>query len=58
MNNFTEPSRRDFLKTAMASGLLLAVSEANTARHTDNALTWGDVVWASWAPEAPVVLTH
>jgi putrescine transport system ATP-binding protein len=45
-------------RVRLASGLMLAVSEANTARHTENALTWGDVVWASWAPEAPVVLTQ
>jgi putrescine transport system ATP-binding protein len=45
-------------RVRLASGLMLAVSEANTARHTDNALTWGDVVWASWAPQAPVVLTQ
>jgi putrescine transport system ATP-binding protein len=42
----------------LASGKVLAVSEANTARQRENAPTWGDVVWAHWSPHAHVVLTQ
>ena len=42
----------------LASGLLLKVSRANTARHAGEDYTWGDVVWAHWAPSAQVVLTQ
>ena len=42
---------------ALASGLILKISESNTQRHRDNELTWGDTAWASWAPSAHVVLT-
>ena len=45
-------------RVKLASGLMLAVSEANTARQRDNAPTWGDVVWAHWTPQAHVVLTQ
>ncbi len=41
----------------LASGAVLKVSEANTQRHCDKPLTWGDTAWASWAPTAQVVLT-
>jgi putrescine transport system ATP-binding protein len=42
----------------LASGALLKVSQANTQRHRDDAVTWGDTVWAHWSPMAPVVLTQ
>jgi putrescine transport system ATP-binding protein len=42
---------------ALASGALLKVSQANTERHVDDALTWGDRAWAQWSPSAHVVLT-
>lgn len=42
---------------ALASGLILKISESNTQRHRDNELTWGDTAWASWSPSAHVVLT-
>jgi len=42
---------------ALASGALLKVSQANTERHVDDALTWGDRAWAHWSPSAHVVLT-
>ena len=43
---------------ALASGALLKVSAANTQRHRDDPLAWGDAAWASWSPSAHVVLTH
>ena len=45
-------------RVKLASGLVLAVSMANTARHTDDAFTWNDQVWAHWSPNAHVVLTQ
>ncbi len=42
----------------LASGMVLAVSMANTERHRDGAFTWGDVVWATWSAQAHVVLTQ
>ena len=42
---------------ALASGAMLKVSQANTERHVDDALTWGDRAWAQWSPSAHVVLT-
>ncbi len=42
---------------ALASGLVLKISESNTERHRDDELTWGDTAWASWSPMAHVVLT-
>jgi putrescine transport system ATP-binding protein len=45
-------------RVKLASGMVLAVSMANTERHSDSALTWGDVVWATWSPQAHVVLTQ
>ncbi|MEI7465452.1 MAG: polyamine ABC transporter ATP-binding protein [Burkholderiales bacterium] len=42
---------------ALASGLILKISESNTQRHRDDELTWGDTAWASWSPMAHVVLT-
>ena len=42
----------------LASGALLKVSEANTQRHRDVELTWGDEVWAHWSRSAQVVLTQ
>jgi putrescine transport system ATP-binding protein len=41
----------------LASGALLKVSQANTQRHRDDALTWGDRAWAHWSPLSHVVLT-
>ena len=41
----------------LASGALLKVSQANTQRHRDDELTWGDRAWAYWSPTAHVVLT-
>ena len=42
---------------ALASGLVLKISESNTERHRGDELTWGDTAWASWSPMAHVVLT-
>ena len=42
---------------ALASGARLKVSQANTERHVEDALTWGDRAWAHWSPSAHVVLT-
>ncbi len=41
----------------LASGARLKISQANTERHSDDALTWGDRAWASWSASAHVVLT-
>ena len=41
----------------LASGATLKVSQANTERHVDAALSWGDRAWAHWSPSAHVVLT-
>lgn len=43
---------------ALASGAVLKVSQANVDRHPDEVLGWGDTAWASWAPNAQVVLTQ
>ncbi len=45
-------------RLALASGATLKVSQSNTDRHRDDALTWGDTAWASWSPTAQVVLTQ
>ena len=42
----------------LASGAPLKVSVANTQRHRDDELTWGDEVWAHWSRSAHVVLTQ
>ena len=42
----------------LASGALLKVSLANTQRHRDDQLTWGDEVWAHWSRSSQVVLTQ
>jgi putrescine transport system ATP-binding protein len=42
----------------LASGAMLKVSQANTQRHRDDALTWGDTAWAWWSRSAHVVLTQ
>ncbi|WP_088281111.1 ABC transporter ATP-binding protein [Ideonella sp. A 288] len=42
----------------LASGARLKVSQANTSRHKDDELTWGDAVWAHWSRSAHVVLTQ
>jgi len=42
----------------LASGEMLKVSMANTLRHRDDELTWGDGVWAHWTPSSHVVLTQ
>jgi putrescine transport system ATP-binding protein len=40
----------------LASGRILKVSQSNSERQTEGALTWDDEAWASWAPLSPVVL--
>ena len=45
-------------RVRMAGGQILAVSMANTARRRTHELTWGDSVWATWSPQAHVVLTQ
>ena len=45
-------------RVRLASGQVLAVSSANTERHRDDVFGRGDSVWATWAPQAPVVLTR
>jgi len=45
-------------RVRLASGLVLAVSMSNTERHRDDVLARGDAVWATWSPQAHVVLTH
>jgi putrescine transport system ATP-binding protein len=42
----------------LGSGAMLKVSMANTQRHREGALTWGDEVWAHWSDSAHVVLTQ
>jgi putrescine transport system ATP-binding protein len=42
----------------LESGLMLKVSQANTQRHREDALTWGDQAWAHWSRSAQVVLTQ
>ncbi len=42
----------------LTSGQRLKISQANTARHKDDELTWGDAVWAHWSRSAHVVLTQ
>jgi putrescine transport system ATP-binding protein len=42
---------------ALASGMVLKISASNTERHRADELTWGDSAWASWSPDAHVVLT-
>ena len=41
----------------LASGATLKASMANTQRHRDEAITWGDSAWACWSDSAHVVLT-
>ena len=42
----------------LASGKVLAVSQANTERLREHNLTWGDRVWAHLSNSAHVVLTQ
>ena len=42
----------------LPSGQRLKISQANTQRHKDDELTWGDAVWAHWSRSAHVVLTQ
>ncbi len=42
----------------LPSGAVFKVSMSNTQRHRDDALTWGDQVWAHWSRSAHVVLTQ
>jgi putrescine transport system ATP-binding protein len=42
----------------LPSGAQLKASQANTQRHRDEELTWGDEVWAHWSRSAHVVLTQ
>jgi putrescine transport system ATP-binding protein len=44
-------------RLSLPSGAMLKVSQSNTERHPDDALTWGDAAWAWWSPSAAVVLT-
>jgi putrescine transport system ATP-binding protein len=43
---------------ALASGQVIKISQSNTDRHRDDALSWGDAAWASWTPSSQVVLTQ
>jgi putrescine transport system ATP-binding protein len=45
-------------RVKLASGTVLAVSMANIERQRSDAFTWGDLVWATWSPQAHVVLTQ
>lgn len=42
----------------LADGQVIKASALNSARVTDNPLTWGDRAWVSFAPDAGVVLTR
>jgi putrescine transport system ATP-binding protein len=42
----------------LPSGASLKVSQANTDRHPEDRLTWGDQAWAHWDAHAQVVLTQ
>jgi putrescine transport system ATP-binding protein len=42
----------------LASGASLQVSQANTDRHPEQPLTWGDEAWAHWDGWSQVVLTR
>ncbi|MFY7865382.1 ABC transporter ATP-binding protein [Roseateles sp.] len=42
----------------LPSGQVIKVSESNLARYRETPLTWDQEVWASWSPNAQVVLTH
>ncbi|MFL6698170.1 MAG: ABC transporter ATP-binding protein [Vitreoscilla sp.] len=45
-------------RVKLGSGQVLAVSMANTERQRDDQFQRGDAVWATWSPQAHVVLTH
>ena len=45
-------------RVKLASGQVLAVSMANTERQREDQFQRGDAVWATWPPQAHVVLTH
>jgi len=42
----------------LGSGLVMAVSQANTERHRQHDFTRGDAVWAHWTDATQVVLTQ
>jgi putrescine transport system ATP-binding protein len=42
----------------LPSGAALKVSQANTDRHPEDRLTWGDEAWAHWDAWSQVVLTQ
>jgi putrescine transport system ATP-binding protein len=42
----------------LASGATVKVSQANTQRHREHPVTWGDTVWVWWSRSAQVVLTQ
>lgn len=42
----------------LPSGAMLKASQANTLRHREHELTWGDRVWAHWSRSAHIVLTQ
>ena len=45
-------------RVKLAGGQVLAVSMANTERQRDDQFQRGDAIWATWSPQAHVVLTH
>ncbi len=42
---------------AAGAGRLVKITQANTSRHDDNAITWNDAVYFWWGDSASVVLT-
>ncbi|KNZ33828.1 MAG: transporter [Methylibium sp. NZG] len=46
------------LHLTLPSGAALKVSQANTDRHPEDRLTWGDEAWAHWDGWSQVVLTQ
>ena len=40
----------------LPSGMFVRASRLNAERSVENAITWNDRVWLSWAPDAGVVL--
>ncbi len=42
----------------LAGGRMIRVTLPNTERQAEDRITWDEVVWLSWAPVSPVVLTQ
>ncbi|HZV92569.1 MAG TPA: polyamine ABC transporter ATP-binding protein [Caldimonas sp.] len=42
----------------LEGGRVLKVSQSNTERQTEGALSWDDEAWAAWSPSSPIVLTQ